>query len=104
MRPRPESIRNASAPPPLVPGALLGAVGMEVLKIVGGIYVPFGPTVGALITILLTESLRIWCGTGAIGWDNVVYGTLLVVFIIFLPQGLLGSLLAWLTPRRGRAG
>jgi ABC-type branched-subunit amino acid transport system permease subunit len=24
----------------------------------------------------------------------VVYGTLLVVFIIFLPQGLLGSLLA----------
>jgi branched-chain amino acid transport system permease protein len=35
----------------------------------------------------------------ALGWDNVVYGTLLVVFIIFLPQGLVGSLL----PRRGRA-
>jgi branched-chain amino acid transport system permease protein len=55
---------------------------------------PLGPTVGAAITILLSESLRIWFGTTAVGWDNVVYGALLVVFIIFLPQGLLGSLLA----------
>ena len=39
-------------------------------------------------------------GTAAVGWDNLVYGTLLVVFIIFLPQGVLGSFLASLTPRR----
>ena len=31
-------------------------------------------------------------GTGAVGWDNIIYGTLLVVFIIFLPQGLVGTL------------
>jgi branched-chain amino acid transport system permease protein len=67
---------------------------MVFAAVVGGIYVPLGPTVGAAITILLSESLRIWFGTTAIGWDNVVYGALLVVFIIFLPQGLLGSLLA----------
>ena len=59
--------------------------------VVGGLYVPLGPTVGAAITLLLTESLRIFFGTAAVGWDNVVYGTLLVLFIIFLPQGLLGS-------------
>ena len=59
---------------------------------VGGIYVPLSPTVGALITIRLTEFLRIWFGTKAIDWDNVIYGTLLVIFIIFLPQGLVGSL------------
>jgi ABC-type branched-subunit amino acid transport system permease subunit len=29
----------------------------------------------------------------------LVYGTLLVLFIIFLPQGLLGSVLAGLTRR-----
>jgi branched-chain amino acid transport system permease protein len=67
---------------------------MVLAAVVGGIYVPLGPTVGALITILLTEFLRISFGTAAIGWDNVIYGTLLVVFIIFLPQGLLGSALA----------
>jgi branched-chain amino acid transport system permease protein len=71
---------------------------MVFAAVVGGIYVPLGPTVGAAITILLTEWLRVWFGTAAIGWDNVVYGTLLVVFIIFLPQGLLGSLLARLKP------
>ena len=61
--------------------------------VVGGVYVSLGPTVGAVITILLAEVLRISFGTRAVGWDNVVYGVLLVVFIIFLPKGILGSLL-----------
>jgi branched-chain amino acid transport system permease protein len=61
--------------------------------IVGGLYVSFGPTVGAIITILLAEILRIGFGTKAVGWDNLVYGVLLVVFIIFLPKGILGSVL-----------
>ncbi len=71
--------------------------------VVGGIYVLLGPTVGAIITIVLAETLRISFGTAALGWDNVVYGTLLVVFIIFLPQGLLGSAQArWAVARAGR--
>lgn len=61
--------------------------------IVGGLYVSFGPTVGAVITILLAEVLRIGFGTKAVGWDNLVYGILLVIFIIFLPKGILGSVL-----------
>src|SRR5262249_4597477 len=61
--------------------------------VVGGIYVALGPTVGAVITILLAEGLRIFFGTRAVGWDNLVYGVLLVLFIIFLPKGILGSLL-----------
>lgn len=61
--------------------------------IVGGLYVSLGPTIGAIITILLAEVLRIGFGTKAVGWDNLVYGVLLVVFIIFLPKGILGSIL-----------
>ena len=76
---------------------------MVFAAVVGGIYIPLGPTVGALITILLTESLRIGFGTKAIGWDNVIYGTLLVLFIIFLPRGLLGSVLGWRRPLPVRA-
>ncbi len=67
--------------------------------VVGGIYVSLGPTVGAVITLLLAEFLRIFFGTKAVGWDNLVYGLLLVLFIIFLPKGILGSLL----DRRGGA-
>jgi len=67
---------------------------MVFAAVVGGIYVLLGPTVGAFITILLAETLRIGFGTSAVGWDNIIYGTLLVVFIIFLPQGLVGSLQA----------
>ena len=61
--------------------------------IVGGLYVSLGPTVGAIITIMLAEILRIGFGTKAVGWDNLVYGVLLVLFIIFLPKGILGSVL-----------
>ena len=50
---------------------------------------------------LLAETLRISFGTKAVGWDNLVYGVLLVMFIIFLPKGILGSLLEarWLQRR-----
>ena len=61
--------------------------------VVGGLYVALGPTVGAVITILLGEGLRIGFGTSAVGWDNLIYGLLLVVFIIFLPKGILGSIM-----------
>jgi len=69
---------------------------MVFAAVVGGIYVALGPTIGAIITIMLAEVLRIGFGTKAVGWDNLVYGVLLVVFIIFLPKGILGSLLDWL--------
>ena len=67
--------------------------------VVGGIYVALGPTVGAVITIMLAEVLRIGFGTRAVGWDNLVYGVLLVLFIVFLPKGILGSLLDLGRPR-----
>jgi branched-chain amino acid transport system permease protein len=45
-----------------------------------------------------------------VGWDNLVYGVLLVLFIVFLPKGILGSLLdlrrraAPADPPRAQAG
>jgi branched-chain amino acid transport system permease protein len=73
---------------------------MVFAAIVGGLYVSLGPTVGAVITIILAETLRIGFGTGAVGWDNLIYGLLLVIFIIFLPKGILGSVLERLDTRR----
>jgi branched-chain amino acid transport system permease protein len=73
---------------------------MVFAAIVGGLFVSLGPTFGAVITILLAETLRIGFGTKAVGWDNLVYGVLLVLFIIFLPKGILGSVLDRLKPQR----
>jgi branched-chain amino acid transport system permease protein len=71
--------------------------------VVGGIYLALGPTIGAVITILLGEALRISFGPAAVGWDNLIYGLLLVVFIIFLPQGILGSIMGAVRARLVRA-
>ena len=67
--------------------------------VAGGIYTRFGPTVGAIITIILAEVLRIniaelegLLGFRPAGLDNTIYGIMLVLFIIFLPKGVLGSI------------
>jgi len=78
---------------------------MVFAAIVGGVYVALGPTVGAIITIVLAEVLRISFGTKAVGWDNLVYGVLLVLFIIFLPKGILGSVIdLFKSPRKPPRG
>ena len=86
-----------------VPDVHLGRHGAARSVVADGVprpfYVPLGPTAGPATTILLTETLRISFGTAAVGWDNLVWGTLLLLFTIFLLQGLLGSVLAMLTRR-----
>ena len=69
--------------------------------IAGGMYAMLGPTVGALLTIALTEGLRVWFGTNFIGAANTIYGILLVLFIIFMPRGILG-LVETVRARRSR--
>jgi len=70
--------------------------------IAGGMYSLLGPTVGALFTIALTEGLRVFFGTHFIGAANTIYGILLVLFIIFMPRGILGLIEA-IGARRLRA-
>jgi branched-chain amino acid transport system permease protein len=60
--------------------------------VLGGMYVLLGPTVGTALTIALSESLRIVFGLKFIGMAETIYGLLLVLFIIFLPAGIYGSL------------
>jgi branched-chain amino acid transport system permease protein len=71
--------------------------------IAGGVYSMFGPSVGALLTLALTEGLRVWFGTDFIGAANTIYGILLVLCVIFLPQGVVGALQG-LTVKRAPQG
>jgi len=70
--------------------------------IAGGMYSALGPTVGALLTLALTEWLRVLFGTNFVGAANTIYGVLLILFIIFMPRGILG-VAERLLERRARA-
>jgi branched-chain amino acid transport system permease protein len=59
--------------------------------IAGGMFVRLGPTVGAVFTLLLAEVLRLALGHDVHGLDTTIYGVLLVLFIIFMPKGILGA-------------
>ena len=71
--------------------------------IAGGLNVMLGPTVGAVFTQVLSEVLRVTIqgsttlqsifGSGALALDTLIYGALLVIFIIYMPKGILGTVL-----------
>lgn len=68
------------------------AFGLEVsvqavlICILGGIGTVAGPVLGAVVIVLLDEGLRTWLTQG----HALVYGLLLVLAILFLPDGLMG--------------
>lgn len=70
------------------------AVSLQIVfaAIAGGMHVLLGPTVGAFFTIVLNEALRVLFGVHFIGAANTIYGILLILFIIFMPRGIVGLL------------
>ena len=78
------------------------AVSLQIVfaAIAGGMYALLGPTVGAFLTIALNEGLRVWFGTNFIGAANTIYGILLILFIIFMPRGIMGVIENLRAPRR----
>jgi len=62
--------------------------------IAGGMFVMLGPTVGAAFTLLLAEGLRLAFGNRYPALDTTIYGVMLVLFIIYMPRGILGTALA----------
>ena len=68
--------------------------------VLGGMYSLLGPTVGTALTISLSEYLRVKFGVHYIGMAETIYGLVLVIFIIFLPSGIYGSLRGLFVRRR----
>ena len=69
--------------------------------IAGGMGVVLGPTAGAVLLLAMSEGLRLALGNDAAGIDRLIYGALLVVFIIYLPRGVLGEALHRLVRKPG---
>src|SRR5450759_2904193 len=71
--------------------------------IAGGMFVQLGPTVGAAFTLLLAEGLRVAVGHDVHGFDSTIYGLMLVLFIIYMPHGILGKVLELRARKAGAA-
>jgi branched-chain amino acid transport system permease protein len=79
--------------------------------IAGGMWTLLGPTVGAVFTQVLAETLRVaiqgsatlkgLLGSSALALDQMIYGLLLVLFIIYMPKGILGTGSDWWRRWRG---
>jgi branched-chain amino acid transport system permease protein len=79
--------------------------------VAGGIGVMLGPTIGALFTQLLSEGLRMFFqgsvtlnamfGSRVLSLDTLIYGVLLVLFIIHMPRGIVGTAMDFWRRRRG---
>jgi branched-chain amino acid transport system permease protein len=77
--------------------------------VAGGMWVLLGPTVGAIFTQMLSETLRVTIqsssgikdllGNAALALDTAIYGLLLILFIIYMPKGILGTILEKLKKR-----
>jgi branched-chain amino acid transport system permease protein len=80
---------------------VIGGIGISLqivfAVVVGGLYTMLGPTIGTLITLLMIEVFRNLIttlrtdGIDLAGLDTTVYGLMLILFIIFLPKGILGE-------------
>jgi branched-chain amino acid transport system permease protein len=58
------------------------------MTIVGGIYSVWGPIVGAIVIVVLTEGLKLLPLYGLHVIRIVVVGTILILFVLFAPKGI----------------
>ena len=81
------------------PSVLHSSLSIAVLlpAIVGGMNTRLGPLVGAFILIPVSEQLRTMLSGGVAGGHLVVYSLVIILVMLFIPQGLVG----WIAGRSG---
>ena len=62
-------------------------VSVVFIVIIGGIGTMAGPVVGAVVYVLLSEVLSKFPG-----WSNIILGVIAILVILFLPDGIMGTL------------
>ena len=66
------------------------SIQVVLIAILGGVGTLWGPFVGALILIPLSEVTRIYIGGTGSGLDLIAYGLLIILFSVLQPRGILG--------------
>lgn len=66
------------------------SVQVALFAIVGGLGTSIGPVIGACIFVPITIALRSHLGTTAPGLHMIIYGVILVLTVLYMPQGITG--------------
>ena len=74
------------------------SVMMILVTMLGGVATAWGPAVGAVLYILVSELFRVWVKSGHL----IFFGVLIIVIIIFFPQGIVGTIKQRRSGRRQR--
>ncbi|WP_191060341.1 branched-chain amino acid ABC transporter ATP-binding protein/permease [Geminicoccus harenae] len=79
------------------------SIQIAMFALIGGIGTVLGPLLGTLLVVPLTELARGWLGASAIGLHGFIYGTVLVLIVLFMPDGLVGFFTRKTHPRPDEA-
>ena len=82
--------------------SLTFSIQIALFALIGGIGTVFGPLLGAVMLVPITELARGWLGSGALGLHGFVYGVVLVLVVLFMPNGIMGLVHHFLEPDRKR--
>jgi branched-chain amino acid transport system permease protein len=74
-------------------------INAQIAPILGGIYTLPGPVIGSIMTVALGEFTRLAFGN-IVGVSLLLYGILLVVIVLVLPNGICGAVAAWASKKR----
>jgi branched-chain amino acid transport system permease protein len=66
------------------------SIQFALVPMIGGMGTSVGPIIGSFVLTPLQELLRSWLGGGFAGVYLVIYGIILMLVVIFMPQGILG--------------
>ncbi len=77
---------------------LVFSIQIVLFALVGGIGTVFGPLLGAILLVPITEISRGLLGASALGLHGFVYGVILMLVVVFMPDGIVRVL-----PQRLRA-
>ncbi len=66
------------------------SIQFALVPMIGGMGTAVGPIIGSFVLTPLQELLRAWLGGKYAGLHLVIYGCILMLVVIFMPQGILG--------------
>ncbi|MCB1400625.1 MAG: branched-chain amino acid ABC transporter ATP-binding protein/permease [Rhodobacteraceae bacterium] len=75
------------------------SIQIAMFALIGGIGTVYGPLLGAVLLVPLTEFARGMLGAEALGLHGFVYGVVLVMAVLFFPNGLMGALQRFTAPK-----
>lgn len=84
---------------------LFQAIQIQLPSLIGGLGTAAGPVIGGTIMILISESTN-WASTklGLQGVDVLVYGSVLLLVVLYAPAGIVGAVRGWQARRAPAKG